>query len=101
MHVRFTSSGLFHDPPDQQVEQFSEEQFGTIPGPNFPVFNGTIGPIWMKSNLTDEEQTDGQIATNSIERLANFSRDGIGKADGKPFFLATGFHKCGKRHFSC
>jgi hypothetical protein len=47
----------------------------------------------MRSPLTDEEQTDGQLATNTVQRLANFSRDGIGKGGGKPFFLATGFHK--------
>jgi hypothetical protein len=35
----------------------------------------------------------GQIATNAIARLANFSAAGIGKVGGKPFFHAVGFHK--------
>jgi len=85
--------GMLEQPFAPQAEQFSEEQFGTIPGPNFPQFNGTVGPSWLRSNVTDEHQPDGQLATNTIERLANFSRDGVGKADGKPFFIATGFHK--------
>ena len=54
-----------------------------------------MGPDWVMSPLSDEQQTDGQLATNTIQRLANFSRDGIGRDDtnSKPFFLATGFHK--------
>jgi arylsulfatase A-like enzyme len=47
----------------------------------------------MRSPLSDEEQTDGQLATDTVNRIANFSRAGIGKPGGKPFFLATGFHK--------
>ena len=34
------------------------------------------------------------LATNTIERHANFSREGIGKQGAnKPFFLSTGLHK--------
>ena len=34
------------------------------------------------------------LATNAVARLANFSRDGIGKPGAnRPFFLSTGFHK--------
>ena len=80
-------------PFDNATERQSEEQWGTIPGPGTAYWNGGIGPSWMRSPLTDEEQTDGQLATNTVQRLANFSRYGIGKAGGKPFFLATGFHK--------
>jgi hypothetical protein len=56
----------------------TQEQWGTIPGPHDPVFNGTMGLSFMHSNLTDEEETDGMLATDTVQRLANFSRDGIG-----------------------
>ena len=41
----------------------------------------------------DEEQTDGQTATNAIAKFANMSAQGIGLGNGKPFFHAVGFHK--------
>ena len=66
---------------------------GSIPGPYYPVFDGQMGDSWQISPLTDEEQPDGMIATNAVERFVNFSRDGIGKAGGKRFFHAVGFHK--------
>lgn len=72
----------------------TQEQWGTIPGPHDAVFNKTMGLSFMESSLTDEEQTDGKLASGTIERLANFSRDGIGKAGrNTPFFLSTGLHK--------
>lgn len=72
----------------------TQEAWGTIPGPHDPVFNGTMGLSFMESPLPDEETTDGMLATGTVQRLANFSREGIGKAGaGRPFFLATGFHK--------
>ena len=43
----------------------------------------------MKSPLRDDQQTDGQIATNAVERLGNFSAAGIGKEGGRPFFHAV------------
>lgn len=85
--------GQLEQPFDNQTNQRAEEQFGTIPGPMEAVFNGTMGPSWMMSPLSDEEQTDGQLATDTVQRIANLSRDGIGKNNNKPFFLATGFHK--------
>ena len=57
----------------------TQEQWGTIPGPNDAVFNHTMGLSLLESPLTDDETTDGMLATNTIERLANLSRDGIGK----------------------
>jgi hypothetical protein len=85
--------GKLTAPFDNATSQMSEEQWGTIPGPRSGYFNGGQGLSWMKSPLSDEQQTDGQLATNTVDRLANFSRQGIGKREGKPFFLATGFHK--------
>lgn len=92
-HGTYGVEGQLLRPWPNTTQQKSEEQWGTIPGPREAIFNGSQGPDWMRSPLTDEEQTDGQLATNTVERLANFSRDGIGKAGGKPFFLAVGFHK--------
>ena len=72
----------------------TQEQWGSIPGPHDKVFNGTMGLSYYESPLPDEQQTDGILATNAIERFANFSRDGIGKKGAnKPFFHAVGFHK--------
>ena len=88
--------GMLQEPFDNFTSQFSEEEFGTIPGPlmtEYKSWNEPWGPDWMRSPLSDEEQTDGQLATDAIERLGNFSSEGIGKGSGKPFFLATGFHK--------
>jgi hypothetical protein len=99
---RYGVEGHLRQPFSNFTTAFSQEQWGTIPGPDMAVFSNTRGGSrdgqgldWMRSPLSDEEQTDGQIATHTIERLANFSRDGIGSKDGssKPFFLATGFHK--------
>lgn len=71
---------------------FTQEQWGSIPGPGDPVFDRTGGLSFMESPLRDEEQTDGILAANAVERFANFSRDGIGKGD-MPFFHSVGFHK--------
>jgi arylsulfatase A-like enzyme len=71
----------------------TQEQWGTIPGPGDPVFNKTHGPSFQESSLSDEEQTDGMLATNAIQRFSNFSRDGIGRNASAPFFLSVGFHK--------
>jgi arylsulfatase A-like enzyme len=60
-------------PYDNATSQSSEERTGTIPG--------------------IKQQTNGQLATNAVERLDNFSSQGIGKDGGKTFFLAAGFHK--------
>ena len=48
---RYGVEGMYQEPNDPQREQNSEEQFGTIPGPFFPVFNGTMGLSWMRSPL--------------------------------------------------
>lgn len=59
-----------------------------------PVFNGTQGLSYLESPLPDEEQTDGLLATNAVQKLANFSERGVGAAGaGQPFFLAVGLHK--------
>lgn len=72
----------------------TQEQWGAIPGPRDPVFNRTMGLSWMESPLEDEEETDGILATNAVQRFANFSRDGIGKKGAnRPFFHSVGFHK--------
>eukprot|EP00658_Telonema_sp_P-2_P025178 TRINITY_DN20138_c0_g1_i1.p1 TRINITY_DN20138_c0_g1~~TRINITY_DN20138_c0_g1_i1.p1 ORF type:complete len:541 (-),score=105.76 TRINITY_DN20138_c0_g1_i1:398-2020(-) len=71
----------------------TQEQWGTIPGPHDPVFNRTMGVSWMESPLPDESTTDGILATDAIERLANLSSSGIGKPGGAPFFLSVGLHK--------
>lgn len=47
-----------------------------------------------ESDLEDAQQTDGMLASAAIQRLANFSRDGIGRPGAnKPWFHAVGFHK--------
>jgi iduronate 2-sulfatase len=73
---------------------FTQEQWGSIPGPLDRVFNGSMGLSYWESPLRDEEETDGILATGAVERLANFSKEGIGKAGAnRPFFMSTGFHK--------
>jgi len=42
---------------------------------------------WLDQAGTEEEQTDGQSATESIELLERFARD------KRPFFLGTGFYR--------
>jgi arylsulfatase A-like enzyme len=65
-----------------------QEQFGCIAS------ECSTRLSFAESALADDEETDGLLATNTVERLANFSRDGIGKPGVNwPFFLSTGFHK--------
>jgi iduronate 2-sulfatase len=53
-----------------------------------------MGLSFFESPLADEEETDGMLATDTVERLANFSVASIGKPGAnRPFFLSTGFHK--------
>ena len=66
---------------------FSQEQWGSIPGPYDPVFNYRMGLSFNESNLSDEEQTDGMLANDAIQKLDEF------RGIDKPFFLAVGFHK--------
>ena len=62
----YGEEGRLQRPFDGLLDQFSEEQYGTIPGPLTATFNHTQGPIWMRSPLTDKEQTDGQLATDTL-----------------------------------
>lgn len=69
-------------------------QWGSIPGPHDPVYDGKMGLSFLESPLADEDETDGILATNAIAQIANFSAHGIGKAGAnRPFFLSVGFHK--------
>lgn len=71
----------------------TQEQWGTIPGPHDPVFNHTMGVSWAASPLSDEEETDGILASHGVDTLARFATHGIGKPGGRPFFLSVGLHK--------
>ncbi len=42
---------------------------------------------WLAAEGTDEEQTDGKVATESIRALQHFA------STGEPFFLGVGFYK--------
>ena len=46
----------------------TQEQFGSVPGPWDVYFNGTQGASFLESPLTDEEETDGMLATNAWQR---------------------------------
>ena len=72
-HGKYGFEGNLTAPFDNATNQFSEEQWGTIPGPQTGYWNGTQGLDWMRSPLPDEQQTDGQIATDTVKRLVNFS----------------------------
>ena len=76
---------------------FSQEQWGSIPGPHDPVFNFQMGLSYNESDLDDGQQTDGMLAADAIAKLADFRAAGIGIGvggrDHRPFFLAVGFHK--------
>lgn len=78
------------------------EQWGTVPCPKTPANNGTMGVSWMESPLTDDQQTDGQVAAHAVKTINEWAQRGIGvRAGGEqrdevqtPFMLAVGFHKC-------
>ena len=70
----------------------TQEQWGSIPGPHDPLYNGTMGVSWVQSELSDEQTTDGILATDAVERIGQFSRAGLGGAE-RPFFLSVGLHK--------
>eukprot|EP00051_Salpingoeca_urceolata_P028168 m.485386 g.485386 ORF g.485386 m.485386 type:complete len:530 (+) comp23798_c0_seq1:43-1632(+) len=67
-------------------------QWGSVPCPHDKVWNGTMGDSILQSNLTDNDLTDGQLASNAEQMLAKFSNQGLGRGDN-PFFMAVGFHK--------
>lgn len=48
-------------------------------------FGATLS--WLAADGTDEEQTDGMVATESIRLMKQY------KAEGKPFFIGAGFYK--------
>lgn len=48
-------------------------------------FGATLS--WLAADGTDEEQTDGMVATESIKLMKKY------KAAGKPFFIGAGFYK--------
>ncbi len=100
----YGDEGMLQRPYDGPVQQNSEEQFGSIPGPLYPENNFTTGPSWAISPLSDEQQTDGQLATDAIARLADFKKRGIGDdaVDAKPFFLAVGcVRACVRAYIAC
>lgn len=95
-HGTYGVEGRLEKPERNVIERYSEEQFGSIPGPFFTEFKGTTGDSWLPvQNITDEQEVDGLLATDAISRLQDFSQNSIGgaSADEKPFFLAVGFHK--------
>ena len=66
-----------------------QEQFGCVASNQC-----SCHASFCESPLADEEEADGILATNTVERLRNFSAAGIGKAGAnRPFFLSVGFHK--------
>lgn len=48
---------------------------------------GGRGPAYEAANVDDNEYGDGKMTDMAVEKLADF------KKDGKPFFMAVGFHK--------
>ena len=68
---------------------FTQMQWGSIPGPHDQIFDGKMGLSFEVSNLSDEEQTDGILALNAIAKLKALNK----VKENKPFFLAVGFHK--------
>ena len=55
----------------------------------FSLVPGSFGAIlsWMAADGTDEEQTDGIVATEAIAQMEKHA------ATGEPFFLGVGFYK--------
>lgn len=49
-----------------------------------------MGISMLQSKLDDEQLTDGILAANGVELLANFSEAGLGQGD-TPFFLSVGY----------
>jgi choline-sulfatase len=79
-----------HDDPASWNERYypkgrdKEEEdriFSLVPGS----FGGILS--WYAADGTDEEQTDGMVATESIKLLERYGRE------KNPFFLAVGFYK--------
>ena len=48
--------------------------------------DSTVGLSWLEAEGSDEEQTDGIIATEAIEQLEKFAKS------GENFFLGTFKH---------
>ena len=92
MAVLLFCAGVLSIPSGKRRLVDSPVPFSTFHSTPLPI--GTMGLSFSESPLADEDETDGMLATGAVERLANFSRDGIGKPGAnRPFFLSTGFHK--------
>ena len=107
-HANGDDPRAWSDPAPYVAEaNFTQEQWGSIPAPKDPRWDvggrPTMGLSWMVSNLTDEELTDGILATGALKQMASFKARGIGVRGGtkgsnnssstKPFFHAVGLHK--------
>jgi uncharacterized sulfatase len=64
----------------------ADEKLITNPTPTRPI---SAALSWLAADGTDEEQTDGMIATEAIRLL----RERKEKAAGQPFFLGVGFFR--------
>lgn len=67
--------------PRGRDKEEEDKIFTLVPGQ----FGATLS--WMAADGTDEEQTDGMVATQSINLLERYAKDKT------PFFLAVGFYK--------
>ncbi|MGA1204792.1 MAG: sulfatase [Opitutales bacterium] len=63
-------------------DRAEEDQIFTLKPGNF---GGTLS--WLAADGTDEEQTDGLVATEAVRLMEQFS------GEDKPFFLGVGFYK--------
>ncbi len=79
-----------HDDPDSWTYTINprgrdKDEEGEI----FSLLPGRFGAIlsWMAAEGDDEEQTDGIVATEAINKLEQYARD------REPFFLGVGFYR--------
>jgi len=104
----FTTVGagkIFHEGSNTQDQDYRHSWTPSTTNPDTgiwdksdgptPTYNGKdASPSWFAFDVPDDEMAETKLAEHAVDTIANLSKSSQpGMGDGRPFFLAVGFHK--------